>query len=160
MPVLLESEHACEDVRREGLHGIVQFAGGGIEVAAGSGDLVLDVGDFFLQLEEVLVGLQLRIGLDGDLQSGEGTRQGVLGLDLVVDACGAHRGGTGLCHALQQFLLMLGIALHGGHELGNQVVALLQLHVDVGKGVLSVVTQFDEGVVNADASYNQDCNHY
>ena len=44
---------------------------------------------------------------------------------------------------------MGGIAFDGGHQLGYEVVALFQLHVDVGKSVLAVVAQFDQVVVDA-----------
>ena len=52
---LVETEHASNEVVGEGLYGIVQFASGRIEVAANGSELVLDVGEFTLQLEEVLV---------------------------------------------------------------------------------------------------------
>ena len=42
----------------------------------------------------------------------------------------------------------------------NQIVALLQLHVDVGKRVLTIVPQFHEIVVDADAPYYEEHNHY
>ena len=56
---------------------------------------------------------------------------------------------------------MSGITLHGCHQLGYEVVALLELHVDVGKSVLAVVAQLDEVVVDAgneQAEHNHNCN--
>ena len=51
---------------------------------------------------------------------------------------------------------MLCIALDGGYQLRNQVVALLELHVDVGKRVFAVVSQFHKVVVDADDAQYED----
>ena len=42
------------------------------------------------------------------------------------------------------------VALGGLDEVGDQVVATLQLHVHLREGVLEAVPQPDEGVVDAD----------
>ena len=156
----MESEHVGENIRREGLYGIVQLTRCGVEVTACSSNLVLDVGNLRLQLQEVLICLQVGIGLYRYLQSCQCTRQRILSLDLVVDGGSVHGSGTSLGDTLQQLFLVLGITLYGGHQLRNQVVALLQLDIDVSEGILTIVTQFHEVVVDADARNHDDCNNY
>ena len=55
----------------------------------------------------------------------------------------------------QHLLLLLGVALHGLDQIGNEVVALLQLHVDIGEGLVGVLPQRDEAVVDADHQHRQ-----
>src|SRR5664279_1678670 len=45
---------------------------------------------------------------------------------------------------------MGGIALHRLHQIGDQVVALLELHVDVGEGLVGPLPHSDEAVVDTD----------
>src|SRR5262249_34760966 len=58
-----KSERGCEQRRREALDASVVFLHGVVEEAAGRRDLVLDVGQLRLQLLEVGVGFEIRIGL-------------------------------------------------------------------------------------------------
>ncbi len=44
---------------------------------------------------------------------------------------------------------MGGVALHGLNQIGDQVVALLQLDVDVGEGLVGALPQAHEAVVGA-----------
>mgnify|MGYP003482307349 CR=1 FL=1 len=48
-----EVEHAGDDVAREYLAGVVELAGSGVEEATCGRKLVLDIGKFRLQLQEV-----------------------------------------------------------------------------------------------------------
>ena len=60
---LVEAERPGEQHRRELLDGSVELADGAVEEAARGGELVLDVGKLGLQAEEVLVRLQVGVGL-------------------------------------------------------------------------------------------------
>ena len=84
--LLVEAEHASNEVAWESLHSVVQFAGGRVEETADGSQLVLDVGQFALQLHEVLVCLQVGISLHLHLQSSQSRSQLLVSLDLVVDA--------------------------------------------------------------------------
>ncbi len=44
---------------------------------------------------------------------------------------------------------MGGVALHRLHQIGDQVVALLQLHVDVGEGLVGPLPEAHQAVVDA-----------
>ena len=66
-----ETEHASNNVRRERLHGIVEFLGSRIEETANGSQFILHIGNFSLKLDEKFVSLQLRIRLEGDLQSSQ-----------------------------------------------------------------------------------------
>ena len=145
---LAETKHPGKEIGGEGLHGIVQFLGGGVEEAAGGSQLVLHISNLTLQLQEILVGLELGISLQRHLQTGEGTAQQVLGLDLVVDASSADGGGTCFGNLHHHLFVMDGIALDSGYQLGDEVVTLFELHIDVGKSILTVVTQFHQIVVD------------
>ena len=96
----MEAEGASKDVCREGLNLVVVFLGSGIEEATACGELVFDVRDFFLELNEVLVRLQIRIGFEGNLQSVQGGGELAFGGDLLVDRVCGHGAGTGFCHRL------------------------------------------------------------
>jgi len=50
---------------------------------------------------------------------------------------------------------MLHISLYGIHQLGNEVKPLLQLDINVRKGILAVVPEFHEPVLQADHQENQ-----
>ena len=63
-----------------------------VEEAARRGDLVLDVGDLGLQLLEVLVGLEVRIGLGQREQLAQRAGQHVLGRRLLRRALRGDRG--------------------------------------------------------------------
>ena len=50
------------------------------------------------------------------------------------------------------------VAFDGLDQIGNQIVALLELNVDVGKGLVGPLTHSDEAVVNADRPDHEDDN--
>jgi hypothetical protein len=51
---------------------------------------------------------------------------------------------------------MGGVALHGLDQVGDQILALLQLDIDVGEGVVGALPQGDEAVVSTDHHHHQD----
>ena len=61
--LFLEAEHLGKNHRREGLHGIVKLARCRIKEATNGSQLVLQVGQFLLQMQEVFVGFKFRISL-------------------------------------------------------------------------------------------------
>ena len=151
----MEAEHVCDEDCGELLDAIVQFLRCAVEEATNGCEFVLDVADLGLQLHEVLVGFQVGISLGNGLQVHHSVRQLLLGCNLVVDGRCVHSCGASLSHSLEHFLLVSGIALHGCYELRNQVVTLLQLNVDVGERILTIVTQTYQVVVDADNPKNK-----
>src|SRR5450631_610310 len=53
---------------------------------------------------------------------------------------------------------MGGIALHRLHQIGDQVVALLKLDVDVGKGLIGSLPHGDQVVIDTDGPDHDDDN--
>ena len=87
----VEAERAREQRGRELLDAGIVLLHRIVEEAPRGRDLVLDVGELALQLLEVLVGLEVRIGLAQREQLPQRAAQHVLGGDLCRDpaACAA-----------------------------------------------------------------------
>jgi hypothetical protein len=111
-----------------------------------------------LQLKEVGVGLEVRIGLGHREQLAQCAGQHVLGLDPLVHGAGVGDGGAGVSHRLERAALVRGIALHRLDQVGDEVAALLQLHVDVSEGLVDVLPQPDQPVVDPHQHEDQDDN--
>src|SRR5688572_5138588 len=139
-PLLVAEDHRRE-VGREGAHGGVVLLRGLDEAVARHGDAVLGALELRLQLAEVLVGLELRIVLRHHQQARQ--RAGELALRLLEAlhclrvGCllggDLHRADLGarVGHAEQHLALLLGVALHGGYQVGDQVGAALVLVDDL-----------------------------
>ena len=151
----MEAEHTGKEHGRKLLHAGVELFRRAVEEAADCSQLVLDVGQLALQLQEVLVSLQVGISLHADLQTCQGTAQGILSLDLIIQGGCIHRSSTGCRHTLQHTLLVLGIPLDGIHQVRNKVVTLLQLNIDVGESVFTIVAQSHQIVIDTDNPKNQ-----
>src|SRR5437870_10606992 len=102
-----EAERASEQHRGELLDAGVVLLHGIIEEAAGRGQLVLDVGELALQLLEVLIGLEIRIGLAQRKQlpqrAGERVFSGCLRRDAARS--GLDRGVARLDHGFERAAL-------------------------------------------------------
>jgi hypothetical protein len=53
---------------------------------------------------------------------------------------------------------MRGVAFDGLDQIGNEIVALFELNVDVGKGLVGPLAHSDEAVVDADRPDHEDDN--
>ena len=62
----------------------------------------------------------------------------------------SHRDVTCLDNSLERLALVFDVALYGLHQIGNQIVAACELHVDLRERVLYAVAQGDQPVVQAD----------
>jgi hypothetical protein len=125
-------EHARDEVARDRLDLGVELADVGVVVAPGGRDPVLGGGQFSLQRREVLVGLEVGVGLgDGD----EPPRAWVsMPSDLACcrALAGSHRGAARLHDVFERASLVRGIPLDGLDEVADEVVATLELDVDLG----------------------------
>ena len=110
-------------------------------------DAVLGRGQLFLQGQEVLVRLQVGIGFGDGEQRLARAGELVLGRGVLADGLGAHRLVAGLDDAFERLLLVGGVALDRLDEVGDQVVAALELHVDLRPGVLRLDRAADQAVV-------------
>jgi hypothetical protein len=121
----------------EGRDGGVVVEHGGVVVLARERDLVLGRGQLLLELEDVLVGLELGIVLDDGEQRAQRAGQRVLGGGLLAGPWRRRRRrGAGVGDVGQDLLLEAHVALDGVHEVRDQVVAALELDLDLGEGLV------------------------
>src|ERR1035437_10599740 len=150
-----EAEHAGEQRRGHLLDAGVVFLNRVGEEAAAGGDLVLEVGQLARQLLEVGVGLEVRIGLGQRDQLAERAAQLVFGGGDLSRSLRGHRGVAGLRHVVERAALVRGVALHGLEQIRDQIVALLELHVDLGKGLADALAERHQPVIRAEREENE-----
>src|SRR5258705_10663552 len=150
----VEAEHAGEQCDRHLLDAGVVFLDRVVEEAAAGRDLVLEVGQLAGQLLEVGVCLQIRIGLRQGDQPAERAAQLVFGGRDLCRSLRRHRTVAGFYHLIERAALVRGVALHGLDQIGDQVVALFELHVDVGKGLADTLTERNQPVIRAEREEN------
>ncbi len=132
------------------MHARVVVPDHGVVVAACLLDLVFDLGERPLQLREVLGGAQLRVVL-GDREDGaQRLGQQVLRLRLFHRPLRGDRLGAQLGDALQHLPLVAHVASHRLDQVGNQVIAALELSVDVSPGGIGAYPQRRQPVVEND----------
>ena len=124
---LLEVEQSGDDVGRHDLDlGVVLLHHIVIELA-GVGDFLLERLELGLQVQEVLVGLQLRIRFGHGLEVHDRAAQLVFGLDALCHITGLRRlecAGAGLGHLCEHLRFMGSVPLDGLHEIRDEVGAL------------------------------------
>ena len=125
------------------------------------GQPVLGSGELVHQALERLVRLQLRIRLDDGEQPPERARESRLRLREAAHrlrtarrAGGAlrrlHGAGAGRDHRVERLTLVRHVALRRLDEIRNEVIASLELHVDLRERVAEPVAHGDEAVVRRD----------
>lgn len=150
-----------DDRRGEHLDGVVVVRHGRIVRAAYGLQLVLHLLDLPLQVEELRVGLQFGVILDGDMEPAEQRRELAAFADLLA-LRGRGRARTQVGDARQELVLVDHVGLDRGHQIRDQVVALLQDHADAAPALPDTVASGDQAVVRDDAPYDQqhgDCSH-
>ena len=147
---IAEAKRAGKKHRREGLRGCVVFLDRVVEEAAGSRDLVFEVGQLALQLQEILVRLEFGIGLGEGEELPECTGQHVLGLRLRLRIGGGGGGVPCLHHGVQCAAFVCGIALHRLDQVRYQVAPLLELDRNVRPRLADGLPQADQPVVGND----------
>jgi len=100
-------------------------------------------------LHEILIRLQIRVALHHDHQTVEGAGEFIIGRDLVGNRSGSSDFRARVRHFHQHILLLLGVAFDRFHQIGNQVVAALQLIFHLRPGRLDGDVHLDEFVVVA-----------
>jgi hypothetical protein len=111
--------------------------------------------ELLLQHHEVLVRLELGVGLGDGEQPAQGSGHHVGGLGGLVDRLRRGHGGARLADVVEDLLLVGRVALDRLDQVGDQVGAALELHVDLAPGVLVAVLERDDAVVDVDAPQDQ-----
>ena len=145
-----ETEHTADEIGWENLEFGVEVADIAVVEAAGSLDLVFRVGEFVLEFQEVRVGFQIRIGFRQSKDGLERARERIFCNGFVMRACGGHGGGAGGGDFLERSRFMRGIALDRGDQVWDQVVAALQLNVDVRPSLVGLVFERNKAVIRGD----------
>ena len=151
---LLDAGGGADQAGGEALAQGVEIAHHGVVVAARVLQVVLDGHQAAVQLQEVGVGLERRVGLDQDEDAAQGRGQA----GLLLAALGqrgrvrgrGHGGGAGGHDGGQGLVLVAGVAAHRLDQGGDQVPAALELDVDVAEGVGQALAQGDEAVEGDD----------
>src|ERR1700722_3946111 len=143
----LESQHVREDVGGELLNFCVQVADYSVVIAPCVLDGVLDLGKGRLERRKTLNSAELRVGFRKRKQAFQRARKHVLGLRLVARAGSGHSAIARVDYRFQGALLVSCVALDGFHQVGNQVVATLELDIDVRPGVVAGDLEAHQAVV-------------
>src|SRR3990170_4471326 len=100
----------------------------------------------------VLARLRPRVFPDHGEQGAEGGGERVLGSRQLARTLGARGDGVGARpgDVLEHALLEAHVALDGIHEVGDEVPAALELHLDLGEGLIDAQPALHEAVVDAD----------
>ena len=122
-------------------------------------DLVLGLGELGLQVEEVLVGLQVGVGLGDREQPAERLGEEALGGAGLGRGLRARGRRARLGDLVERAALVGRVALHGLDEVRDQVAPPAQLHVDLRPGVVDAVALLDEPVVEHDQVQREQHQH-
>src|SRR2546422_791707 len=156
----LEVEHPGEDVRGELRDFGVEVAHDGVVIAPRVLECVFDLGERALELREAFHGAKLRVSLGQGKQVLERAGEHAFGLALGSRALRGHGAVARVDDSLERALLVSGVALDRFHHVGDQVVAALELHINVGPGVIALHLETHQAVVHADGKqqHNRDDN--
>ncbi len=146
----LEAEEPRHDAVGERLDADVEIAHSAVVVAARHLQLVLDLGHLLLQVEEILVGLELGIAFRQGKEASERRIQALLGGGLPVHIVGRDAPGALGSHVLEHAALVRGIGFHRLHQIGHEIGAALQLHVDPAPALAHHVALAGETVEHHD----------
>jgi len=139
-------ERRCPE-QREDLLARVEAGDHVVVELAGEADPVLGADHFLLEGEDVLVRLEVGVALHHRDQAAHRLAELALGLPGLGGARRRHGPGARLAHPLEDLALVLHVALDGAHQVGDQVVAPLELHVDLRPRVPDLVPQPHQAVV-------------
>src|SRR5437899_271579 len=145
-----EARGARGQHRREAAHQRVVLADGVVVPAALGRDAVLRAGELVGETGELLVGLEVRIALGEREQARQRRRHVARGVDLgVARAAGREHSGARVRDRLENLALVLGVAFRHLDEVRDEVVAPLQLYLDLRPRAVDRLAQADETVVAA-----------
>ncbi len=112
-----------------------------------------------MQLLKIGVGLQVRIGFGERKKLAQRPRQHIFGSGLLCRPLRRRRGIARFYHLVERAALVRGITLHRLDEIGNEVMSLAQLDVDIGKTLVDPLPHGHEAVVDSDDPQDDDNNY-
>src|SRR5580693_6676116 len=152
----LEAEHAGQNVSRERLNLGVQVAHDGVVITAGVLNRVLSLTQGTLQLGEFLGSLQLRVILGHGEQALQRAGKLVLRGSLVRRRSRLHGLGTKLSDILKRAFFVGSVTLNCLHQIWDEVMTALELHIDVRPRRIAADTQLHQAVVHPNQCKSDD----
>jgi len=144
-----EPKHSRDEDGGKGLYGCVELRDRIVVSLARKRDAILGGAEFALEREETLVRLQIGIGFGDGHQSREGAAQFAFGFYFVGRDGDAGGFGAGVDDGLQGSFLVGGVAFDRVDEVRNEVVAALELHVNLRPGIFDRLTKANQRVVSS-----------
>ncbi len=143
---------ASDQVPREFLGGDVIGGDGIIVCLSCEGDLVLGTRQFFLERQHVLIGLKVWVGFRQAEEFRHGTGQSSFCCGQILDRArirwiggsllaSRHGRVSGFDDCFQRFPLVLHITFGDFDQVRNQLIASLQLHVDLSERVVVAIAK-------------------
>ncbi len=129
---------------------------GVVIVLPGEADLVLGRRQLFHQPGDVLLRAEIGIGFDQREQAAQRAAQRVLGLHRLLGGVGGDRLIARRDDGRELALLDLHGVLDRIDEIGNEVVAALQLDIDLRPGIAHFLPAGNEAVIDADDDEHRD----
>src|SRR5215510_1733946 len=142
-----EPEELRDLVRRKAVDRGVEVAHDRVVVAARALDRLLELRERALEVSKALVSLQIGVRLGEREQLSQGAGQLVLGLRARLGGLRRHGRAAGAHHLVERAALVRRVAPHRLDQVGHQVGAALELHVDVRPRFLGSLAQAHELVV-------------
>src|SRR5215467_4647451 len=147
---LREPEEQRDLVGRKAVDRRVEVADDGVVVAARALDRLLELRERALQIAKALVRLEIGVRLGECEELAERAGQLVLGLRARLRRLRRHGRAAGADDLVERVALVRGVASHGLDEVGHEIGAPLELHVDVRPRFLGALPQPDELVIRQD----------
>ncbi len=101
-------------------------------------------------------GFEVGVAFDVDHESAEGAGELGFGGAGFGGAFGAHGLCAGFGDGFECFALVAHVAFDGFDEVGDEVVAALELDINLRPGVIHVIAEVDEAVVDGDEPEDED----
>ena len=151
----LETETLGDHIAGKYFHFNIKFFGAGVVEATSGLDFVLNVLKLFLELFEVLVGLELgiRFGNGKDFREAGGKR--VFGGGGSLNVFCAHGLAASFGDVFESFFFVLGVAFDGFDDVRDEIGAVFELDGDITPSFVDLLVELDEAVVSAPDDRNE-----
>ena len=147
---LLEAKHPGHDVGRERLDLRIQVADHCVVVAARILNCIFHLAQRVLQLGKLFRSSQLGVVLGHGEQALQCAGQLILRHGSIARRGGLHSLRTELGYVFKRAFFVSGVTLHGFNQVGDEIVAPLELYIDVGPGGVAADAQLHQAVVHPD----------
>ena len=158
-----EPKHSCDEDGGKCLYGGVELRDRVVVGLTRKSNAILGGTEFALEREEILVCLQIGIGFGDGHQSRQRAAQFAFGFYFVGGEGDAGGFGAGVDDGFERTFFVGGVAFDRTDQIGNEVVAALELDVDLRPGIFDRLTKANQRVVSshqpkADEQYESDQN--